>query len=156
MIGRSMDWILAFMGGALLALMIQYNSQMAQSTNPIMASWTAHGLGMVLSFLFVLIQMSMNIEKGINKKNFKLPLWLCLGGIPGACTVILASMIVNSGLNLSVSIALMLVGQVVFGIFSEALGLFGIRKRRIGPADFFVPLCILSGATLIIFGRSET
>ncbi|MCC3768665.1 DMT family transporter [Streptomyces sp. UNOC14_S4] len=80
------------------------------------------------------------------------PLWSYLGGIPGAFTVMLASIAVNSDLELSGTIALMLVGQVLFGIVSDSFGLFGTPRRRLVLADFLVVLSVLAGSALIIFG----
>jgi transporter family-2 protein len=80
------------------------------------------------------------------------PLWFYAGGIPGAFTVILAAIAVNSSLALSGTIALMLVGQVVFGMVSDHFGLFRTPKRRLSGTDLVVALAVLGGSGLIIFG----
>jgi transporter family-2 protein len=156
MIGRSKDWLLAIGGGSLLALMINYNSLLAKHTTPVFASWVAHGLGAVAAFALVVLYSRIfhSADKVADPRRDKIPLWFYLGGIPGTFTVILAAVTVNSSLSLSGTIALMLLGQVLFGIVSDHFGLFRTPKRRIVPADFLGALCVLTGSALIIFGRT--
>lgn len=53
MIGRLKDSLLAFMGGMLLAFMIDYNSLLAKHTTSVFASWVAHGLGSAVVLVLV-------------------------------------------------------------------------------------------------------
>ncbi|OJH34908.1 DMT family transporter [Cystobacter ferrugineus] len=156
MIGRSKDWLLAIGGGALLALMINYNSLLAKHTTPMFASWVAHGLGAVAALALVVLysRVFRSADKAGDARREKIPLWFYLGGIPGTFTVILAAVTVNSSLSLSGTIALMLLGQVLFGIVSDHFGLFRTPKRRTVPADILGALCVLTGSALIIFGRA--
>jgi transporter family-2 protein len=153
MIERSTDWILAIAAGVLLALMINYNSLLAKYTTATFASWVAHGLGAVAAFILVIIYS--RISRSGNREQRprgKVPPWFYLGGIPGAFTVMLAAIAVNSSLALSGTITLMLVGQVIFGIVSDHFGMFRTPKRRVGATDFLSALAILAGSALIIFG----
>lgn len=154
MIGRSTDWILAIAGGALLALMINYNSLLAKHTTPMVASWVAHGVGGVVAFGLAAVysRWIRRPAERAEKEKTRLPLWLYLGGVPGAFTVVLGAITVNSPLKLSGSVALMLVGQVFFGIVSDYFGLFGAKRRRMVPTDLVVALSVLGGSALIIFG----
>ncbi|GHG61817.1 DMT family transporter [Streptomyces griseocarneus] len=160
MFGRSTDWVLGIAAGALLALMIHYNSLLAEHTTPTFASWTAHGLGAVVALLLVLLtgarlsRRRRADQEGGERTPARLPRWVYLGGIPGAFTVILAAVTVNGSLSLSGTIAMMLVGQIVFGLVSDHFGLFSSPKRRIVPMDGLVALCVLAGSALIIFGGS--
>ncbi|MGW1075016.1 DMT family transporter [Streptomyces sp. NPDC002537] len=163
MLGRSTDWLLGIAGGVLLALMTNYNSLLAKHTSSVFGSWVAHGVGAVAALVLVVLTTKAfrpgrgkpggeASEKGAEGKRPKAPLWFYLGGIPGAFTVMLAAIAVNSSLELSGTIALMLVGQVLFGIVSDYFGLFGTPRRRLVLADFFVVLSVLTGSALIIFG----
>ncbi|MEX2980851.1 DMT family transporter [Streptomyces sp. C36] len=159
MFGRSTDWVLGIAAGALLALMIHYNSLLAEHTTPTFASWTAHGLGAVVALLLVLLtgaRLSRRRRADGEERSAptRVPRWVYLGGIPGAFTVILAAVTVNGSLSLSGTIAMMLVGQIVFGLVSDHFGLFNSPKRRIVPMDGLVALCVLAGSALIIFGGS--
>ncbi|GAA0373011.1 DMT family transporter [Streptomyces olivoreticuli] len=154
MLGRSKHWLLGIAGGVLLALMTNYNSLLAKHTSSVFGSWVAHGIGAVAALLLVLVTArAFGAGGGERKeKRAKAPFWVYLGGIPGAFTVMLAAIAVNSSLELSGTIALMLVGQVLFGIVSDYFGLFGTPRRRLVLADFFVVLSVLTGSALIIFG----
>lgn len=152
MIGRSGDWLLAVAGGVLLSLMIEFNSLLARYTSPVYASWVAHGLGAVVAVLLVLAYARVRAGKVEKRQEVRAPYWFYLGGIPGAVTVILAAVAVNSRLALSGTIALMLVGQVVFGMVSDHFGLFRTPRRRLSGMDLVVALTVLGGSAMIIFG----
>jgi transporter family-2 protein len=155
MIGRSTDWFLAFAGGLLLALMVNTNSLLARHTTPVFTSWVSHGLGAAAAVILVLVFARVFGARGQVQKppsRTRMPLWFYLGGIPGAVTVILSAITVNSPLTLSGAIAFMLVGQVVFGIASDSFGLFRTLKRRIVAADVLGALAVLVGSALILFG----
>jgi transporter family-2 protein len=149
---RSTDWILAIAGGVLLALMIHYNSLLARHTTPVFASWVAHGLGAVAALVLVMLPARAARPPAPPAAGVRPPLWFYAGGIPGTFTVILAAITVNSSLTLSGAIAFMLVGQVMFGIASDQLGLFRTPRRRIVVTDLLGALAVLAGSTLIIFG----
>lgn len=156
MIGRIKDGLLAFTGGVLLALMIDYNSLLAKHTTAVFASWVAHGVGAAVALVLVVLSASVfrrNTGREARMKQGKPLLWLYFGGIPGAFTVMLAAIAVNGSLSLSGTIALMLVGQIVFGMVSDHFGLLLAARRRIVRADILAMLCILTGSAMIIFGK---
>jgi transporter family-2 protein len=153
MMGRSTDWLMAILGGLLLALMINYKSLLARHTTPIFASWVAHGLGAVAAFVLVMLHHRVvRPADPAAQPGPRPPLWFYAGGIPGTLVVILAAIAVNSSLALSGAIAFMLVGQVIFGIAVDHLGLFRTQRRRITRIDLLGALAVLAGSTLIIFG----
>ncbi|WGL58745.1 DMT family transporter [Pigmentibacter sp. JX0631] len=148
----SPSWILGLLAGVVLTLMINFNSHLAKITSPLFASWTAHGIGTLTAILIIYLNSIVNkIEKEPLKK---IPLWSYFGGIPGAFTVILAVIAVNTTLGLSGTLSLMLVGQIIFGIFSDLFGLFGTTKKSVNLKDFFVIFLILTGSWLIINFRT--
>ncbi len=153
--GRTTDWFLALAGGLLLALMIDTNSLLAKHSTPVLASWLAHGIGAFGAL--VLVVLGTSFMGASNKKEgntrVKGPRWAYLGGIPGALIVMLAAVTVNSHLGLSGTIALMLVGQVLFGMLSDHLGLFGVPKRQLIFMDFWVVFLVLTGSGILIFVR---
>src|SRR5262249_26997579 len=107
--GALVNALIAFLAGALLALMVHCNALLAKHATPLLASWAAHGLGAAAAFLFA----ALNAPKSSSKTNA--PAWSYLGGLPGAFTVVLAGVTINGGLGLPGSVAVMLVGQVLFG-----------------------------------------
>lgn len=150
MIARSTDWALALFAGALLALLVNYNSLLAHHTTATFASWVAHGVGAVVALALALLPL--RTGRAAPAAAAPTPRWFYLGGIPGALTVILAAITVNGGLTLSGTIALMLVGQVLFGLVSDSLGLLRTPRRRIGGIDLLVAVAVLAGSALIIYG----
>lgn len=144
--------LLATMSGVLLTLMIMSNSYLSQFTSPLKASWLTHGVGAVFSFaVFMLFRLR---NKHVVLKG-KTNIISYLAGIPGAFTVLLAAITVNSPLSLSGSIVLMLVGQVVFGLVIDYFGFFGLRVKgkRIDTSDLIVSALFILGSTLIVLGK---
>ncbi|MEO9386547.1 DMT family transporter [Chromobacterium phragmitis] len=139
---------LALFAGGLLALMIHSNSQLARDSNPLCASWLAHGIGMLAALL---IWLAMPPSKTIGRSDPP-PIWAYLGGVPGALVVSLAAITVNSPLAMSGTLAIGMLGQVLFGLFSDHFGWFGLPKRRYRLPDTLALLPILSGCALLIFG----
>lgn len=146
--GRSADWLIALAAGAVLAIMIQVNSVLAAHSTAFFASWVAHGVGAVAALVFI-AAMSRPTDAARSEKP---PLWSYLGGIPGAFTVVLASITINGGLALSVTIALMLAGQVAFGMTADQFGLFGVMRRKLGGRDLLVIFAVLAGSLFLLFG----
>ncbi|PKH06358.1 DMT family transporter [Moritella sp. Urea-trap-13] len=141
--------ILAIAGGGLLALMININSQLALETSAINASWVAHGLGSVVAFGLYQIAKEA-VGSPLTKMQGKPPKLYYLGGLPGAFTVILASVTVNSVIGLSGTLALGLIGQLVCSIFCETLGLFGLEKRTFTLLELLPISLVVFGSILII------
>lgn len=147
------DILLAIAGGALLALMIDSNSLLARQTSAVFSSWVAHGVGALVALLLVrLLAMASGKPPADAGRPATSPFWFYLGGVPGAFTVILAALAVNGPLPLSGAIALMMVGQVLFGLVSDHFGWLRVPVRRIRGADLLVVLCVLAGSAMIIFG----
>jgi len=150
---QSLNFPLALLGGVTLASMISINSKLATFASPLLASWVAHGVGTVTSFFVLLL---LNISVGRKTSLFPkstVPIWAYLGGIPGAFTVILAAITVNSSLGLSASIALIMAGQVLFGLICDNWGLFGLQKRAMNRNDATALLFMVIGCLITIFGR---
>lgn len=150
---RTFDLFIALAGGALLAVMINLNSALATFSTPLFASWMAHGIGALVALLLVALCANIfgNKRNNAETKQVKGPLWSYFGGIPGAVTVILAAITVNSSLGLSGTLALGLVGQILFGLVSDHLGLFGLSKKHFTFADFLVVMPVLAGSFILIF-----
>ncbi|WP_299003274.1 DMT family transporter [uncultured Shewanella sp.] len=155
--------LMALLAGGLLALMIEINSELAFVNSPIQASWIAHGVGAFVAMCLVLIvafafqghkRNGLVKTKGIKTKGTKttgLPYWLYLGGLPGALTVVLAGITVNSDIGLSGTLSSALIGQIIFGIISDHFGLFGSQKKPFVAADLLKVLPVLAGSFIIIF-----
>lgn len=144
---------LALAGGVTLASMIAVNSQLASYSSPLLASWIAHGIGAVTSLIVLIAVSALAGRKMPVLPKTGTPFWAYLGGIPGAATVVLAAITVNSPLGLSGSLALIMAGQVLFGLSCDALGLFGLTKRSLTLKDGVTLLLMTAGCLLTLFGR---
>ena len=142
-------FLLAVLAGGFLASMIFFNSQLAIFYSPTESSWFAHGIGgltaVILMFAFRLKKTSFSNERA------QAPWWSYLGGLPGAFTVLLAGITVNSHLGLTGSLALGLVGQIIFSLFCDYFGWFGLKKRPMHLRDVISMLLICSGSLMVIF-----
>lgn len=134
------------LSGILLTAIIRINGDLAQVTTPVTASWVAHGIGALSAWLLMLVMK----KEPVDSSGGRLPLKYYLGGIFGAFTVILGTMALNGGMPLSSVVALGLVGQMVFSIFSDRVGFMGSAKRRIGWRDMLAMLLVTGGSLLII------
>ena len=135
--------------GVLLTAMITTNSYLSTWNSPLIAAWFAHGSGALFSFLLLVI-IQPKIQKTSENRP---PLWCYLGGIPGALTVVLAAITINSPLKLAASLSLMLTGQVIYGIVSDKLGWFGMVSRKFSFFDFISILLILSGCGSLLLAK---
>ena len=143
---------IALFAGAILAIMIKLNAGLANISSPLEASWIAHGLGAVTA-LGLLSLFSYKPKTDSKKLTKHAPWFTYFGGLPGAFTVILAGITVNSPLGLAGSLALALLGQVLFSLIVDYFGLFGSFKKTLGVNDIKVIGLILTGCLFIIFAR---
>ncbi|MGL6481650.1 DMT family transporter [Aeromonas caviae] len=60
------------------------------------------------------------------------PPWAWLGGLPGALTVVLAALCLNSPLGMAGTLALLLLGQLLFGALCDGLGWLGLARAALG------------------------
>ncbi|MCK0095447.1 DMT family transporter [Yoonia sp. F2084L] len=140
----------AFGTGGLLSLMVLFNGTLAAYGSLFFASWVPHLTGTLAALLFLLILKPKRAEAA------RPPLWVYLGGVSGAITVMLTSAALNSALALSGTIALGLAGQMVFSLFADIRGLFGLPQRTPTPRDYIALFLIISGSLILIFFGSGT
>ncbi len=141
---------LAFASGGLLTLMVLFNGQMAEASTPLFSSLAAHGLGTVAAVaLITALVAAGRMDPGRIARPA--PVWAWTGGLSGAVTVMLTSVTVNSALALAGTLALGLLGQVVFGLATDRFGLFGLPRRPADGRDLAALVLILAGSALIVF-----
>lgn len=147
------DLALAFLSGGVLTFMILANGRMAFHTTALFSSLAAHGTGAIAA----LVVLALFMRRTPGPAAARPPLWVYLGGLSGALTVMLSSAAVNTALALSGTLALGLLGQVVFGLVADKFGLFGLPARRLVRADALAFALIIAGSLLIIlFGRGPS
>lgn len=137
----------ALASGALLALAIFFNGQLAGYLSPIRSSLIVHFVGIFSSWVLWRI---LSDQRGLLPYSASAPRWAYLSGIGGAAIVIFANITVNSTIGLVGSLSLMILGQAVFAILFDFNGWLGLPKRAISVGDFLQVLCLLTGSFLII------
>ncbi|MFB9948907.1 DMT family transporter [Rhizobium puerariae] len=152
---RPIDWtvLLALIAGVVLAVMTDWNSQLARYSSPLFASWAAHGVGAATSMVLVFI-LSLRGKTATTSVPQRWPLWSYLGGMPGAFTVLLAAITVNSALGLAGTLALLLVGQMAFGVIADYFGFFRLQRRQPQLWETAGFALVLIGSIVIITARS--
>lgn len=143
--------IIAIVSGVLLALMINVNSELATATSAFQASWVAHGVGCVIAALLCIIfkNKGKNQSDKISQKRYY------LGGVPGAFTVVLASVTVQSEIGLTGTLALALIGQFIFSLFVEHFGLLNQNVHKLSLVNVLPTLFVIVGSMLIIYGKAS-
>lgn len=156
MLKKSIDWTIMFalIAGVVLAIMTDWNSQLARHSSPLFASWAAHGIGAVASTILVAVFSVGGTATSVEGRHQHWPLWSYLGGIPGAFTVLLAAITVNSTLGLAGTLALSLVGQMAFGVLADFFGFFRLRRRRPQLREATGFAFVLVGSIATIMARS--
>ena len=140
----------AFATGGLLSLMVLFNGTLAAYGSLFFASWVPHLTGTVAALIFLAVLRPR--RAAVTRP----PLWVYLGGVSGAVTVMLTSATLNSALALSGTIALGLAGQMVFSLFADTRGLFGLPQRTPEPRDYISLAFIIAGSLILIFFGSST
>jgi transporter family-2 protein len=143
-------FIIAFATGGLLSLMVLFNGTLAAYGSLLFASWVPHLTGTFAALLFLAM---MRPKRSDTERP---PLWVYLGGVSGAITVMLTSATLNSALALSGTIALGLAGQMVFSLFADMRGMFGLPQRMPVRRDFIALSLIIAGSLILIFFGSST
>lgn len=118
--------ILAFITGALLSIMIFFNSALGNQTSPIISNILFHGIGFIV-FSLLLIRF-----KRKNKDIEKVPwsLKYILPGVMGSLTVIINNWVVFE-IGVSLMIGLGLLGQMLTSLCIDFFGLLGRPKVKI-------------------------
>ncbi len=127
----------ALCAGSLLTLMLLSNGMMAAHTTPVFASLTAHGVGSVVAALLLGLFWMRRPSAQRGQPRRRAPLWAYLGGVSGALTVVLSTVVVNSSLALTGTLAL------------------GLEKRMPRRNDLLALAAIVAGTLLIIFARGS-
>ena len=135
----------AFGAGGLLTLMVLFNGTLAVNGSLFFASWVPHLTG---SFAALILLALLRPRRASPVRG---PLWAYLGGISGGITVMLTSFTVNTALALSGTIALGLAGQMLFSLFADMRGLFGMPQRTPGARDLAALALITAGSLILIF-----
>ena len=128
--------ILALVIGALISVMIPFNSGLEGYVGSTYSVVIIHAVGLIA----ILIVAAIKKEKIVIKEA--IPFYLFLGGIFGVMLT-LVNIITIGGIGVALTTALAVFGQLVFSSLVDHFGLFGLTKYEFNPkklVGFFIVL----------------
>ena len=128
--------ILALVIGALISIMISFNSGLEGYVGSTYSVVIIHAIGLIA----ILIVAAIKKEKIVIKEA--IPFYLFLGGIFGVMLT-LVNIITIGGIGVALTTALAVFGQLVFSSLVDHFGLFGLTKYEFNPkklVGFFIVL----------------
>lgn len=134
--------MLASLTGILITLMNSVNSRLAAAAGYLAAAVTAHVVGLVAVTVLTLARRELP-EPG------RVPFRFYLGGIFGVGTIF-ACNFAFSTLSASLAVALSLLGQAGFSLFTDGTGFLGRRRYPLGPGR--LPGIALAAAGTAVLG----
>ncbi len=118
--------ILALVIGALISVMISFNSGLEGYVGSTYSVVIIHAVGLIA----ILIVAAIKKEKIVIKEA--IPFYLFLGGIFGVMLT-LVNIITIGGIGVALTTALAVFGQLVFSSLVDHFGLFGLTKYEFNP-----------------------
>ena len=128
--------ILALVIGALISVMISFNSGLEGYVGSTYSVVIIHAVGLIA----ILIVAAIKKKKIVIKEA--IPFYLFLGGIFGVMLT-LVNIITIGGIGVALTTALAVFGQLVFSSLVDHFGLFGLTKYEFNPkklVGFFIVL----------------
>ena len=128
--------ILALVIGALISIMISFNSGLEGYVGSTYSVVIIHAIGLIA----ILIVAAIKKEKIVIKEA--IPFYLFLGGIFGVMLT-LVNVITIGSIGVALTTALAVFGQLVFSSLVDHFGLFGLTKYEFNPkklVGFFIVL----------------
>jgi transporter family-2 protein len=148
------DYLLAFLSGGVLNLMVLCNGAFAVNGTALFSSFVPHATGTLAALAVLMLLPRLrgpgNMGGLTPAAGHPVPWWAWAGGLSGAVTVMFTSTTVNSPLALSGTLALGLAGQVAFGLVSDRFGWFGMPARVPSARDIGALALIVAGSLLVI------
>jgi transporter family-2 protein len=134
-----MHYLLALFAGLMLPIQVALNNRLTGFTgNPVISSLVSFVVGTVGLMVFTLVKPS--ILQQASSQVWNAPLYAWFGGLIGAFFIV-TSLIIAPKLGLSMSICLVIAGQLTMSVLMDQFGLFGFDVR---------PFTISKGAGLVL------
>lgn len=134
--------ILALVIGALISVMISFNSGLEGYVGSTYSVVIIHAVGLIA----ILIVAAIKKEKIVIKEA--IPFYLFLGGIFGVMLT-LVNIITIGGIGVALTTALAVFGQLVFSSLVDHFGLFGLTKYEFNPKKLVGFLIVLVGLVIM-------
>lgn len=134
--------ILALLIGALISIMISFNSGLEGYVGSTYSVVIIHAVGLIT----ILIIAAIKKEKMVIKES--IPFYLFLGGIFGVMLT-LVNIITIGSIGVALTTALAVFGQLVFSSLVDHFGLFGLTKYEFNPKKIVGLLIVLVGLVIM-------
>lgn len=134
--------ILALVIGALISVMISFNSGLEGYVGSTYSVVIIHAIGLIA----ILIVAAVKKEKMVIKES--IPFYLFLGGIFGVMLT-LVNIITIGSIGVALTTALAVFGQLVFSSLVDHFGLFGLTKYEFNPKKLVGFLIVLVGLVIM-------
>ena len=134
--------ILALVIGALISVMISFNSGLEGYVGSTYSVVIIHAIGLIA----ILIVAAVKKEKMVIKES--IPFYLFLGGIFGVMLT-LVNIITIGSIGVALTTALAVFGQLVFSSLVDHFGLFGLTKYEFNPKKIVGFLIVLGGLVIM-------
>ena len=134
--------ILALVIGALISVMISFNSGLEGYVGSTYSVVIIHAIGLIA----ILIVAAIKKEKIVIKEA--IPFYLFLGGIFGVMLT-LVNVITIGSIGVALTTALAVFGQLVFSSLVDHFGLFGLTKYEFNPKKLVGLFIVLVGLVIM-------
>ena len=134
--------ILALLIGALISIMVSFNSGLEGYVGSTYSVVIIHAIGLIA----ILIVAAIKKEKVVIKEA--IPFYLFLGGIFGVMLT-LVNVITIGSIGVALTTALAVFGQLVFSFLVDHFGLFGLTKYEFNPKKLVGLLIVFVGLVIM-------
>lgn len=134
--------ILALLIGALISIMVSFNSGLEGYVGSTYSVVIIHAIGLIA----ILIVAAIKKEKIVIKEA--IPFYLFLGGIFGVMLT-LVNVITIGSIGVALTTALSVFGQLVFSSLVDHFGLFGLTKYEFNPKKLVGLLIVFVGLVIM-------
>lgn len=134
--------ILALLIGALISIMVSFNSGLEGYVGSTYSVVIIHAVGLIA----ILIVAAIKKEKVVIKEA--IPFYLFLGGIFGVMLT-LVNVITIGSIGVALTTALAVFGQLVFSSLVDHFGLFGLTKYEFNPKKLVGLLIVFVGLVIM-------
>ena len=133
-----MNYFISIFTGIVLAIMISLNGGLGNISGNYASSVISHFVGLI-GIIFVLIFTKSKI------KNLKgIPFYMCTGGLIGILTVLFTN-IGFSGLGVSLTVSLSLLGQLITSLIIDHFGYFNMPVIEFDKKKILGLIIIIAG-----------
>lgn len=137
---------MAAFSGALIAIMVSFNSTMAIRTSSIFSIFVVHVVGLLTILALVLFKKEKPKEEG------KVPVYLFFAGMIGVLLTYLNNLCVGA-IGVSLALALGLVGQSALSCIIDHFGLFGVKRTIFSKKKIIGFAFVLVGAAVMAINQ---